>query len=101
MQGGVVGLDAIHLTNTGYAYVAREFLRVMFEADHETNGAVLRGLPGQGKAVADFDADLLRVAQQDSLLNSIPRLLPAALDAAGAVADLLGELHYSDPYLNR
>jgi hypothetical protein len=101
LQGGAVSLDAIHLTNTAYAFAAREFLKVIYAADAETRGSVLRGLVGQQKGVAQFDAELLRVARDDSLLNSVPRLLPAALDAAGAAADLLGELHYSDPYLTR
>ncbi len=99
--GGAVSLDAIHLTNTGYAYVAREFLSVIYAADAETHGAVLRGLPGQQKTPAQFDAELLRVAQEDTLLNGVPRLLPAVMDATGAAANLLGDLHYSDPYLTR
>lgn len=100
-QGGSVSLDAIHLTNTGYAYIAREFLATLYRADAETRGAVLRGLRGQQRSPAQFDAQLLKVARDDSLLNSVPRLLPAVLDASGAVADLLGELHFSDPYLTR
>ncbi len=101
LQGGSVSLDSMHLTNSGYAYVAREFLRVLYEADAHMRGTVLRGLPGQQKSLAQFDVELLRVAQQDSLLNDIPRLLPAVLDALGASADLLGQLHFSDPYLTR
>ncbi len=101
VQGGAVSLDAIHLTNTGYAYVAREFLRAIYAANAEARGAILRGLPGAKKTVDQFDATLTRVASEDSLLNGLPRLLPAALDAAGAAADLLGELHYTDPYLTR
>lgn len=100
-QGGAVSLDAVHLTNTGYAYVAREFLRAIYAADTNTRGAVLQGLPGQRRDVKDFDAALQQVARDDSLLNGVPRLLPAVLDAAGAAADLLGELHFSDPYLTR
>lgn len=100
-QGGAVSLDAVHPTNTAYAFMAREFLRVIYRADQETRGAVLRGLPGQQRDPATFDLTVLRVARDDTLLNNVPRLLPAVMDAAGAAADLLGELHFSDPYLSR
>jgi hypothetical protein len=100
-QGGAVGLDAIHLTNIGYAYVAREFINAIYAANRSSDGAVLGGLPHAPADPVQFDDVIRSVAQADSLLNAVPRLLPAVMDAAGAMADMLGEIHFSDPYLTR
>ncbi len=100
-QGGAVGLDAVHLTNTAYGFVAREFIKVIYAANKESHGAVMRGVTAKRPSLDAFDQRLLQVAREDTLLNAPPRLIPAALDAQGALADLLGEYHYTDPLLTR
>lgn len=89
-QGGAVSLDTLHLTNTGYAYMAREFIRAIYAADAESGHAVLRG---QGftrvpHSAADFDATIRRVALEDTLLNDVPPLSPTLAHLAGALGAL-------------
>lgn len=89
VQGGAISLDNLHLTNTGYAYMAREFLRVIYEA-HRTSGNALltgAGFPRVPDGVSGFDDTIRRIAREDTLLNSVPRLsatLANLVDMIGA-----------------
>jgi hypothetical protein len=100
VQGGLVGLDGLHLTNTGYAYVARLFLQEMRDA-HAELGDVLEwvephgtrySLPGARKNDAALDEMVLQVASEDSLLNEVPVLLPAVMNLIDAMGELLGSV---------
>jgi hypothetical protein len=93
VQGGAIGLDTLHLTNTANALVARAFLAKMYEADGATEGALLKGLSGQHKNVADFDAKVLEVAQEDTLLNNPPLLTDPVLDLLSALNDVMDYHH--------
>jgi hypothetical protein len=109
VQGGLVGLDGIHLTNTGYAYVARHFLQEMRKA-HARLGDVLEWvspdgtrsrLPGADQGDAALDQMVLRVAREDSLLNQVPCLLPAVIDLLDALGEILGSVRAPAPVAQR
>jgi hypothetical protein len=96
-QGGAVGLDSLHLTNTANAFVARAFIECMYQADQATGGKVLKGLPGRHKQASDFDRVVLDVSQEDTLLNEPPLLTEPVLDLLGALSSIFGEHHFRHP----
>ena len=49
-----------------------------------------RILPGAQKNDTALDEMVLRVAREDSLLNALPVLLPAVMDLADAIGEILG-----------
>jgi hypothetical protein len=93
VQGGMVGLDGIHLTNTAYAYVARLFLQRMRDAHAELHDVLewdlpdgsRYSLPGVHKDDSELDKMVLKVAREDSLLNHVPVLGHSWPLVAGAV----------------
>jgi hypothetical protein len=96
IQGGAIGLDSLHLTNTANALVARAFIASIYQADQQTGGQVLKGLAGQFKQVRDFDRVVLEVAQEDTLLNDLPLLTEPVLALLGALSSIFGEHHFRD-----
>src|SRR5262249_1237944 len=98
-QGGAVGLDSLHLTNTGYAYIAPEFMKVIQAAD-QTNPDILKGLHGAAKTPDMFDQTLLDIAMNDTLLNDVPPYLTEVMDLLSAVGNAMGEMHYWNPSLS-
>jgi hypothetical protein len=97
VQGGAIGLDSLHLTNTANALVARAFIASIYQADQQTGGQVLKGLAGQFKQAKDFDRVVLEVAQEDTLLNDPPLLTEPVLGLLGALSSIFGEHHFRDP----
>jgi hypothetical protein len=96
IQGGAIGLDSLHLTNTANALVARAFIASIYQADQQTGGQVLKGLAGQFKQVQDFDRVVLEVAQEDTLLNDPPLLTEPVLGLLGALSSIFGEHRLRD-----
>jgi hypothetical protein len=96
VQGGAIGLDSLHLTNTANAFVARAFIASIYQADQQTGGKVLKGLAGQHKQAQDFDRVVLEVAQEDTLLNDPPLLTEPVFDLLGALSSIFGEHHFRD-----
>jgi hypothetical protein len=96
VQGGAIGLDSLHLTNTANAFIARAFIASIYQADQQAGGKVLKGLAGQHKQAQDFDRVVLEVAQEDTLLNNPPLLTEPVLDLLGALSSIFGEHHYRD-----
>jgi hypothetical protein len=94
VQGGAIGLDSLHLTNTANAFIARAFIASIYQADQRTGGKVLKGLAGQHKQAQDFDRVVLEVAQEDTLLNDPPLLTEPVLDLLGALSSIFGEHHF-------
>ena len=76
IQGGLVSLDGVHPTTSGYSIVAHECMQVMLEAGVEFRGA-------NGAAREDPRLDFAGAARADTLLTNPLRSLESHLDLIG------------------
>lgn len=78
LTGGIVGLDGVHPTTSGYAIVAHECMQVMKRIG-------VRFLTSDGKPRSDPQLDFARVAREDTLLSR-------PLKSGASTLSLLGRL---------
>jgi hypothetical protein len=97
-QGGAVGLDALHLTNTAYAYVAREFIKAIYKAN-ESDDRILKAFDNRPTSWEAFDTTLLETALADTLLNDVPPSIPEMMNLLSVITSSLGDQSYIDPVL--
>jgi hypothetical protein len=76
--GGIVGLDGVHPTTTGYGLIAHECMKVMKRIG-------VRFFAPDGTPREDAEVDFARVVREDTLLST-------PLRSGGATLDLLGQL---------
>ena len=79
-QGGLVALDGVHPTTTGYSIVAHECMKVMVDAG-------VKFLTADGRERTEPRLDFERVVLQDTLLTNPLRSLGSDLQLLGALDD--------------
>ena len=75
-QGGLFSLDGVHLTTTGYAILAREFINVMADA-----GVVFPDAQDERREQPAIDFS--RIVARDTLISKPPRSITQDLKALG------------------
>jgi hypothetical protein len=78
--GGIVGLDGVHPTTSGYSLIAHECMKVMKQIG-------VRFFTPSGEERADAEVDFARVVREDTLVSQPLKSGVAALDLLGRLDD--------------